>query len=287
MRGRFFLLTFLLIILLFSQLWCSPLWIHLTLPRSPVDFALAGSIPMAWSNPAAVSDKVFQVSTGYSTRFGDESENYAFVSYKWRDNIGVFARANFNTVSNIEARIYPTDCPDYYFSAQSSDFMLGASYHISEFVWIGASTKYVYESLEFEKVEGYAFALGASVQKGKFNYAVSIDNIGKSQRFIEYYYPMPTVLRLWAGYESDFYRIGVSYSNFSDLPDYSSVGLTVTPVQWISLHAGYVIHHDTRSFSVGTSIKWTRLAVDYSIAAFGELGYAHNFGISYCYIQPD
>ena len=281
MRAKIIIILF-LVVFVGVCVSATPVWMRLTMPRSAVDHALGGAFPTQLNNPAFLCDAKLSARASYMIRFGGETENNLFASYR-TGNLGFFSNLGINSVSDIEARTHATEKPDYIFAARRFDFTLGASAYVGKSIRVGASVKYVYEKVEFFRAEGVLWTLGALAERDRLWFGATLENVGKKIKMKEFYYSPPQILRSFIGYKLGFAAVGLSYCYLPEAPDFAALGAKFSPLEQLRLYGSFVFPHDSRSFALGMSFLWRDFSVNYSIASMKNLGVAHNFGISYSY----
>lgn len=206
-------------------------------------------------------------------------------------------------VGGIEGRTLETD-PASNFGA--SDLALGASYgrRVGP-VGLGATLKYIHESIGGSSADAYAADLGALHRFEAWPVSVGVDlaNVGTKIRFIDQAAPLPLVLRAGAAYgrtkdfphalslQIDFprdsdpvLRLGAEYQGFG--PFALRAGYRTFSAGQRDAVLGKTLGSAASGFSefyglfLGMGLQTKLGNLDYAIVPYGELGLAHRLSLN-------
>lgn len=154
---------------------------------------------------------------------------------------------------------------------------------------LGASGKYLRESLDGLSAGGYALDAGALLSvEGVPGLTVgaSLLNLGPRVRFLRDAADLPAVARAGAAYSRSFGSAGGTLAfdiskTRSDRPR-MGVGAETVLGSRFALRAGFTTRNDAGlGITAGGGVKSERLAVDYAFAPYGDLGIAHRVSLTF------
>lgn len=268
-------------------------------------YAAMGSVGTAWSedaggiqiNPAGLAVlEVRTVQFSHDERFDDAagiSDNLFTFATPWREgsdawglsliyvDLGTFQRT---TISN------PTGLGTF----EASDLALSATYarRLTRAISVGASAKYIYESLD--TFNASAFAIDAGIRYESpiegLTFGASMLHAGTGLRFVRETSDLPLTFRVGAGYKTPSGRLGVAadlvWVKNQDVE--GAIGVEYWIVRdLLALRGGFTSANDLdHGFSFGLGGKVSRINFDYAYTPFEDLGSVHQFGVGYAFGEP-
>jgi hypothetical protein len=244
-------------------------------------------------NPAAAAGVLpARLGLAHNEHFQHAHGEYIAVTMpygKWGAGVGL----QYMAVNDIPQRIGPSSEPLAYFDA--ADFMLQASisYQLAPRARVGVSGKGVFEKIGSEVANGVAFDLGGIVDiSNHVQLGAALNNLGPEMSFNNSPYKLPGLFRLGGTYRFPKWSVRselVSQNNESATFHLGGEYLIavspeeIAPVRTsLSLRAGYVFGHDTRSWAAGVGIGIDRLGIDYAFVPYSDdLGNTHRFGLRF------
>jgi hypothetical protein len=190
--------------------------------------------------------------------------------------------------NDLEARdLTPSVEPDALFNANTASFNGGLAMQISPKISAGIGLGFFYDKIE--AWHGSAFHINAGVQAipmERVRVGAAILNVGPSYQLLK---PgevdsrdinQPLTIRVGGSYE---YQKLFGALDVVMVDDEAQILLgaegKIHPA--LTLRAGYVLNHDTRSFTAGTTISWRNFGLSYAIAPYkADLGLTHLFSLS-------
>jgi hypothetical protein len=241
----------------------------------------------AYWNPAglAVSDHSAAV-FAYHNWLQDVSGQFAAGNYRWGSSALALDYLGLN-VNDIEHRISPTAEPIGTFG--SHDLAIGASYarDFGGGLRIGATFKYLWESIYVETSNGWAIDFGIQ-QDGVIPglaLGATLKDLGDMSALRNEAPSLPSRIRVGAAYAlTQISQPQIMIAADAEKPFEGDLkghfGLEVRPVKPLALRGGYIAGIETRSFTAGFGVDWAQFHVDYAYAPFKEdLGDGHRFSI--------
>ncbi len=236
----------------------------------------------SYMNNPALRDTTRQFGAAISQTFHFEDERQSGLAISGsRGQLSGALYGYIGTVSDIPYRTAPTADPIYYFNADQTYAGLAVNYTPVKRFSIGGGVKWIHESINTSDMNATAYDIGAQFRTKYAALGVSVRNIGDKVSFEDVMYELPMT-----------YTVGVS-SQWKDItgeltfvkpdlmsPDYN-IGVGWKPSRYISLAGGLVIGHDTRLFSLGTTISNWGLDLSYSVTPYRKgLGTRHSISLS-------
>jgi hypothetical protein len=205
-------------------------------------------------------------------------------------------------VGGIEGRTLETDAPSNF---GASDVAVGLSYgRTLGPVGVGATLKYIHESIGNAGADAYALDLGVlhRFESAPVSVGADLANLGTPVRFIDQSYPLPLVLRTgvtygqskdfphalslqldWSRDSSPIVRIGAEYQGFG--PFALRAGYRTFAGGQRDAVLGKTLGSATSGFTefyglfLGMGLQTKLGNLDYAILPFGELGLAHRVSL--------
>ncbi len=194
-------------------------------------------------------------------------------------------------VNDIPRRTNPTPQPLGVFDASDAEIKGVVGYQLSEDVRLGLALKGVFEKISSEVANGIAFDVGATYAiLDKVSVGAAINHIGPDMTFAEESYHLPTTVRLGGAYGTDQWSVrGELVSLRSESADVHlgseytflvPTGSEDSGPLSAAFRAGYIVGHDTRSWSAGAGVGFDRFQVNYAFGPHKDhLGDTHRFGL--------
>ncbi|MDE2141791.1 MAG: PorV/PorQ family protein [Elusimicrobia bacterium] len=205
-------------------------------------------------------------------------------------------------IGGIEGRTLETDAPSNF---GASDLAVGASYGRTVGpVGLGATLKYIHETIGNASADAYAVDLGALHRFENYPVSVGADlaNLGTKVRFVDQAFPLPLVLRAGVTYGqtksfphalslqidtprdgAPFIRLGAEYQGFG--PFALRVGYRTFSGGQKDAVLGKSLGSTASGFSefyglfLGMGLQTKLGNLDYAIMPYGELGLAHRLSL--------
>lgn len=190
--------------------------------------------------------------------------------------------------NDLEARdLTPSAEPDALFSANTASLNGGIALQISPKISAGLGLGFYYDKIE--GWHGSAFSVNAGVQAAPMPHlrlGASVLNLGPSYQLVK---PgdvnsrdidQPLTVRVGGSYE---YQRLLGALDIVMVDDEARVlvGAEGKIHPSLTLRAGYLLNHDTRNFTAGTTISWRNFGLSYAIAPYkADLGLTHLFTLS-------
>ncbi|MEW6194695.1 MAG: PorV/PorQ family protein [Bacteroidota bacterium] len=243
-------------------------------------------------NPALLADSnKAQIFFTHNSLFEDlSSEMFAgsFTLFGMPVAIGV----NTTNISNIEVRTKPGEAEST-FDAHYFNASISTAYNISENIFIGASAKYIYESLFVDDATGMGFDFGAAYKNviENLSLGISLRNIGSLNSLRNESTKLPTDLRIGAEYKFElpeskfnFTALG-GFQKYTDTDDtHLHFGAEVIYDKMFSLRGGYITGYDSKDLSAGFGVLWNNISIDYAYVPVNySLGDYHIISIMYTF----
>jgi len=254
---------------------------YLKMPVFADDEALGGVRPNFWMNPAMAANIAggIEVRAGYRNRFGLIDDEFLGCAM----TIGyfeAFGLLGLSTATDIEGRMFATAEPEYLFTANRANILVGGSAKYRGLSF-GLGWRHIYEKIEFRAFDANTSSGGIAYNYRNLTVGMSVIDFGADQQYFDVIYPPPTVYRGQAWYVSKYVSFGVAAVK-PDLNDiYAAVAIEGTPTDWVMLRGAYTINHDSRDFAFGTGFKWSGFDVNYSYSLYGDLGGNHTVSIGF------
>ncbi len=234
------------------------------------------------ANPALVdTTSHFSAEISQTFHFEDERQSALAISGRKGDFSGA-VWGYIGTVEDIPYRDSPSEEPLYYFNADQTYAGISANYTPVKSFTVGASTKWIHETIGTSKMDGQAWDLGAKVRTKYASLGLSIRNIGDELKFEDVIYELPLTYTVgisseWKGLSGELTLIkpDLLKANYN-------LGLSYRLSRYISFSAGFTAGHDTRLLSVGTVLSNWGFDLAYTVTPYRKgLGTRHciSFGI--------
>jgi len=252
---------------------------YLMLPVSAEDEALGGVKPSFWNSPAIDADVNDYVRGGYRNRFGIFNDEYITGELLF-GKFSTFSQLGITSVSDIEGREFATSDPDYLFSANRANLLLGGNFRWKYFA-IGLAYRHIYENIELRKFDANTFSGGFGFSYKSLIVSVSAVDCGAMQPYFDYEYPAPTIYRAQTWYSYRFLSAGAGFFKPDMTKLYGAAAIEASPTDWLKLQSSYTFLHDSRSFAFGTEFDWNDIELNYALTFMGDLGDVHSVSLGY------
>ncbi len=207
---------------------------------------------------------------------------------------GIPLAAGFNTttVADIEIRRKPGE-PDAKFNANFFWGSLSSGFELIDNFYIGATMKYLFESMLANEAAGLGFDFGlfyVTTIEG-LNFAASIKNVGSMSELRNEATKLPSELRAGAGYSFDLKNfnskitVGTEYQRYLPTDDnHFLLGAEFFYDETIALRGGYQTGYESKGLSAGIGLKWGGLNFDYAFVPFTyNLGTGHLLSLTFTF----
>ncbi len=242
-------------------------------------------------NSAGLSERSpVRVGLAHNEYFQNSRGEYAALAVPaGRLSFGVAMR--YFIVDDLPLRTGPSEQPLGFFDASDAELKGVVGYRISEDLRVGVGVKGIFEKIDSEVANGIALDLGAIYQViDEVAVGLAINHAGPDMTYTEESYALPTTVRLGGKYATEVWSVRSEIvSQRSESADIHLGGEYVflfpastggdDPLS-AALRAGYIIGHDTRSWSAGAGLGIDRFRLSYAYVPYDdELGDTHRFGL--------
>lgn len=243
-------------------------------------------------NPSLLaSAKKTQLSFTHNSLFKDMNSEMFAGSF---EAFGLWLAVGINTtnISGIEVRNIPGAAVAE-FNAHYFNGSLSAGYELNENIFLGATYKYLYESLYSDEASGSAFDFGISYKDiiKNLSAGASIRNIGSMNELRDESSDLPTDLRVGVNYDYPLvdYKIDIAatagfqkYTNQDD--SHVHLGGEVLYDKMFALRLGYISGYDSKNITTGFGVVYKSLNLDYAyVPVKYGLGDSHIFTFTYSF----
>lgn len=216
--------------------------------------------------------------------------NHNVAALTFPTKIGAFGLGLLlNNIDGFERRTIASEEPTGTFSAH--DFSIGLNYarQLSATFSIGANLKYVNEKIYIEDATGYMIDIGFRYHAPVEGFYIggALHNLGFTNEMVTEKIHLPRTLRIGGMYNMPLGRsstivlLAVDYVQVVEESSHISIGTEVSPVEVLSLRAGYQTGFAEKGMSAGFGLHVSRFAIDYAYVPFGRnLGDSHRFSLT-------
>jgi hypothetical protein len=169
------------------------------------------------------------------------------------------------------------------FDASGSVMTVSYGRRMGRWFSVGASMKYIREILEQEYAVTYALDAGMLARIADFSVALSVQNIGKSQKFMTDSDPLPLNYRVGFGYLlADKVSVAVDANKPVDDDIRINSGVEVYFIKGlVAFRTGYVTGADIGlGISGGLGLNFENITLNYAFVPFDKLGNANSLSLS-------
>lgn len=165
-----------------------------------------------------------------------------------------------------------------------------AAYPLSDVWGVGASVKYLRESIDIYNASGVAFDLGVQARNvlPRIDLGLAVLHLGGSMRYVDQPFDLPLTLQGGASYHLPLTQmkgealLAAEIEKSRDEEANFHVGLEYRLQQAARMRVGYRSAMDTQDVSFGLGFLFSRIQADYAYVPFGEdLGSQHRIGLTY------
>lgn len=172
------------------------------------------------------------------------------------------------------------------------DFVATAGYaqQVAPALSAGASVK-IFHSTLLEEYQATAYACDLGVQAQDVGWpgvrvGASLQNLGTEIKYLETGDPLPTTLRVGAGYQAEVspghaLQAGVDVLFPNDNNLYQHLGVEYLWNATIALRAGYQVGYDLAPFTFGAGLRIYGFQIDYAFKQNNLGDSAHHIGLGY------
>lgn len=199
---------------------------------------------------------------------------------------------NTTSVTGIEVRTKPGEAEST-FDANYFSAGLSAAYSISNSIKIGASAKYLYESLFSSDASGMAFDLGIALSNlfDGFTVGASVRNMGSMNNLKDEPSKLPTDILAGALYNFKLEAFNLDVSANAGIQKYNGEdsaqlhsGAEFLYSNTVAVRFGYMSGFEAKSFTTGFGLKWNKLNIDYAYVPIKyALGDSHIISLIYSF----
>jgi hypothetical protein len=178
---------------------------------------------------------------------------------------------------------YDSEMGYQYFSAGDLAVSLSFGRFLTDRFSLGFTVKFIQESLELEKANGWGADVGTCYNSGYRNFKIGmvISNFGPDMKFLEKEFPLPINFRFGASIdiidmEDHLAVFAAEGSHPSDNLEKYNMGLEYTYLNRYTIRLGERINYDIDGFTAGAGMilpmgKDMDISVDYAYQDFGLL----------------
>jgi hypothetical protein len=267
--------------------------------------AVADDFSALYYNPAGlVSNNDNGIFLSHTEWFVDTRLEYLGGVYHFGQNAFGFSVTSLRTEDmKVTDEFHPYGTGDYF---RFSDLAIGLTYarRMTEQFSFGATVKYVEETLGLLKTKTILGDLATFYRTGlgTTRFAVMISNFGGQNsptgevnliggRTVNSFqsFPPPTVFKIGFAFEpilnsTNRLTTSVQLNSPNDNKENLNFGAEYSYKEFLFFRGGYKLNVDAESFSFGAGLKFSlsfaKSSFDYSIAKFGELGFAHRISMN-------
>ncbi|MCF6268148.1 MAG: PorV/PorQ family protein [Melioribacteraceae bacterium] len=267
--------------------------------------AVADDASALYWNPAGLAfAKQNEVMFSHNSWFAGISQEFVGGFYKLTQNdvVGISLTSLYMDDMKVTDEFNPFGTGQY-FSYGDVAVTLSYSRKMTEQFSVGASIRYVEETLDRLKMRGVLIDIGTMYWTGlgSTRFAVAITNFGnelapdgevtlwggRTNNEWQAFSP-PTMFRIGFAFEPlhtarNRITTSVQLNHPNDNSENISIGAEYSYAKIIALRGGYKINADEQSFTAGAGVKLPlgigNVSVDYAFASFTRLGSTHRFSI--------
>ena len=194
-----------------------------------------------------------------------------------------------NNMEGFERRTIASAEPTGTFSAHDFSFALNYARMLTDELSLGINFKFFNEKIYIEDASGYMVDLGArylTPVEGLY-VAGAIQNLGFTTEMAQEKIRLPQTLRLGTAYTLPIEALGdkvllaADYVQIFEESSHINIGTEVTPVDVLSIRAGYQSGFEEKGISAGFGLHLSWLDIDYAYVPFGrDLGDSHRFSLT-------
>ncbi|MFH2054383.1 MAG: PorV/PorQ family protein [bacterium] len=195
---------------------------------------------------------------------------------------GVTAGLDFFSVTDLEARQYPTEEPAGLFDAHEVLWFIGYAHSLRDNLSVGVTAKYAYEKIETVSAEALAFDFGALWQATpQIKIGAALRHLGDKPQFRSEAVELP----LTFAFGSAAYIAGTLVSGDISFPKEADTRINLGAERWLTeylaLRGGYKVGYDAEDFALGIGFRHDIWSVDYAFVPHSSgLGPGHRFALT-------
>ncbi len=260
--------------------------------------AAMGEANVAWSddayglyfNPAGVARASRkEVGFAYNNLFEDMGHNYLAYVHPFPTIGTLGASVTYMDLGEVRRTTVASAATNSYLGTFTShDLAVSLSYArpIRSFLDLGASIKFINESLDDRSASAVAVDMGAIIRPPVqgLTLGVSLSNLGSSLKFVREKDELPLTVRAGIAYRSPNRVWGLAsdmaWVRRQDIEGHFGGEVWVWP-EHLALRAGFNTANDAdNGFTAGAGFKWEDVGVDYAFTPFGDLGDGHQVSLT-------
>lgn len=253
--------------------------------------AVANDVTAAYWNPSGLAQLTqTELAVMHNSSLVDTQYQYLGVAKPFNKNVFALSlyRMDYGTIEGYDVSNNKTES----FDASDLSISLSGSRKMNEKIFVGASAKYIAQSLENENATAMAADVGLFFKQAifnRFNFAISAHNIGSDLKFVSQTEKLPLTYRAGiAGQITEKLLISADLAKPNDNGASVHFGGEFAASSIFTLRGGTKISPDNgvnldglTNVTAGLGIHVNRMSFDYSFAPFGELGTMHRVSFSY------
>jgi hypothetical protein len=136
----------------------------------------------------------------------------------------------------------------------------------------GLGLKYIQQKIDTYAASGFAGDMGVHFRVSVLRLGLVLQNLGPGLKFIDQSDPLPLNLKAGLGAKLGPVTVAADMNKPRDNELIWGAGLDVTPIEYLSLRAGY---NTARSWSAGLGVTWKVVSVDYAFVPYKEIDATH------------
>ncbi len=198
---------------------------------------------------------------------------------------------NTTKIGGFEVRTKPSETPDAIISLNYFYGSLTTGININDNLSVGATFKYLYESLFADEASGTGFDFGIVYSKlvNGLTLGASVRNLGSMNELRTTSTKLPRDFRLTATYETYIDKISSQVTAVGGVQKYLDVdnlhihlGGEVAYLNQFALRLGYITGYESKGLTFGGGVKWNNFNFDYAFTPFAfGIGNAHTITFGY------
>lgn len=195
---------------------------------------------------------------------------------------------NTTRVPDIEVRTRPGDAESK-FTAQFFSGSASTGFYLLDNLSIGATAKYIYEGMFSDDANGWGFDFGAfyTTSIEGLSIGAAVRNLGSMNQLRFEETKLPSDFSFGAQYFfalnniNSEVKVGTAYQKYTDSDDsHINIGTEFYYDKLLALRAGYQTGYESKGFSAGVGLTWSKLFFDYGFVPFKyNLGTTHIISI--------
>ncbi len=252
---------------------------------------LSNDVTSVFYNPAVVATLAnSQISFTHQAWIQDLNSEIINANFKLFD-IPFAVGINTTKIGGFEVRTKPTATPDAIINLNYFYGSISTGYHITDNLSVGATVKYLYESIFADEANGLGFDLGLVYSKliNGLTLGASVRNLGSMNKLRNEKTKLPSDVRFNAMYKMNVDAISSEVTAIGGVQKYLDadnihihLGAEVTYLKQFSVRLGYITGYESKGLTFGGGVLWNGFNFDYAYTPFGfGIGNAHTVTLGY------